>query len=334
MAVSEPVRVSVIIPSYNRKSELGQLLSALAGQTLPHRSFEVIVVDDGSDDGTREWLADHASGFGFSCAWFAQEHQGPGAARNRGMRHAAGDIFAFIDTDCIPQPDWLEQLIRPFAAGGVGAVGGREIINERDPLLMRCFHYLMTAPLTTGGMRGKEGKRLARFYPRTFNMAISRNAYERTKGFRRMYHAEDIELSFRIRQAGFALLYEGSAQVYHRRRNTVAQYARQLFNMGKARVTLARLHPGSLEPLHVLPALLVAAALFLALLPAWFPAASSILLPCAAAAMLFLALLATDSAVRLRAPRAFFVVPFLFLLQQGSYGIGFLLSLLRPEKVG
>jgi GT2 family glycosyltransferase len=327
------VPVSVIIPTYNRKSELEQLLAALAGQTLPSGSFEVIVIDDGSDDGTREWLRERASGFGFSFSWFAQERRGPGAARNLGMKHAAGGILAFIDTDCIPQPDWLEQLIQPFASARVGAAGGREIMDERDPLLMRCFHYLMTAPLTTGGMRGREGKRLARFYPRTFNMAISRKAYEATGGFRSMYHAEDIELSFRIREAGFELLYEGRAQVYHRRRSTVAQYARQLFNMGKARVTLARLHRGSLEPLHVMPALLVFAfALLLMLLPVWLHLAPYVLLPGIGAALLFLVILALDSAVRLHAPRAFFIVPFLFILQQSSYGIGFLLSLVRPEK--
>jgi len=333
VAQIEKMAISVIIPTYNRKSELEQLLLALARQTLAPGSFEVIVVDDGSRDGTREWLDEHKHGFGFPFSWFAQEHRGPGAARNLGMGKASGDIFVFIDTDCIPQPDWLQQLIKPFASGTVGAAGGREIINEHDPLLMRCFHYLMTAPLTTGGMRGKEGKRLARFYPRTFNMAISRKAYEATGGFKSMYHAEDIELSFRIRQAGFELLYQGRAQVYHRRRNTVAQYARQLFNMGKARVTLARLHRGSLEPLHVMPALLVVVALFLALLPAWLNAAPAILLPCSAAVLIFLVILAIDSVLRLRAPQAFFIVPFLFILQQGAYGIGFLLSLILPEKV-
>ena len=333
MATSEKVPVSVIIPTYNRKNELEQLLAALARQTLPPGSFEVIVVDDGSVDGTRDGLNEHLRGFDFPFSWFAREHGGPGAARNLGMEKAAGDIFVFIDTDCIPQPDWLEQLIKPFASGKVGAAGGREIINECDPLLMRCFHYLMTAPLTTGGMRGKEGKRLARFYPRTFNMAISRKAYEATGGFRSMYHAEDIELSFRIRQAGFDLLYEGRAQVYHRRRSTVVQYAKQLFNMGKARVTLARLHRGSLEPLHIMPALLVVVSLFLALLPAWLNAAPYVLLPCLSAAMLFLAILAVDSALRLHAPQAFLIIPFLFILQQGAYGIGFLLSLMRPEKI-
>jgi hypothetical protein len=82
-----------------------------------------------------------------------------------------------------------------------------------------------------------------------------------------------------------------------------------------------------------MPALLVVATLFLALLPAWLAAAPAVLLPCIAAVLVFLVILAIDSALRLRAPRAFFIVPFLFLLQQGSYGIGFLISLLRAEKV-
>ena len=77
----------------------------------------------------------------------------------------------------------------------------------------------------------------------------------------------------------------------------------------------------------------VVVALFLALLPAWFNAAPAVLLTCIAAVMLFLAILAIDSVVRLRAPQAFFIVPFLFILQQGAYGIGFLLSLIRPEKI-
>ena len=327
------VSVSVIIPTYNRKNELEQLLGSLARQTLPAGSFEVIVVDDGSGDGTEEWLREHKHRFGFSLSWFAQARGGPGAARNLGMEKAAGDIFVFTDTDCVTQPGWLAHLTKPFGSGTVGAVGGSEIINENDPLLMRCFHYLMTASLTTGGLRGTEGRRLARFYPRTFNMAISRKAYEAAGGFRRMFHGEDIELSFRIKQAGFDLLYEGSAQVYHRRRSTVAQYARQLFNMGRARVTLARLHPGSLEPLHLLPALLVVVFLLVALILPWLPFAPYIVPPCSAAAMLFLALLGVDSALRLRALSAFFIIPFLFILQQGAYGIGFLVSLIRPEKI-
>ena len=224
MEAIKHITVSVIIPTYNRKEELAKLLRSLNKQTLSPSSYEIIVVDDGSEDGTVEWLLEHKEQLTVSLSCYTQVRGGPGTARNLGMEKAVGEIFAFTDTDCIVQPEWLERLIEPFSSEEVGAVGGSEIINDHDPLLMRCFHYLMTAPLATGGLRGKKGKRLARFYPRTFNMAISRKVYQATGGFKKMFHAEDIELSYRIKQNGFDLVYEDSARVYHRRRNNLTQF--------------------------------------------------------------------------------------------------------------
>ena len=329
MEAIKHITVSVIIPTYNRKGELEKLLRSLDRQTLSPSSYEIIVIDDGSEDGTGEWLLEYKEQCAVSLSLYTQVRGGPGTARNTGMEKAAGEIFAFTDTDCIVQPEWLEHLIEPFSAEQVGAVGGSEIINDHDPLLMRCFHYLMTAPLATGGLRGKKGKRLARFYPRTFNMAISRKAYQVTGGFKKMFHAEDIELSYRIKQAGFALTYQDSAQVYHRRRSTVTQFVQQLFHMGKARVTLARLHPSSLEPLHILPALALALSLLLALLAvSWHPALS-LFLAYLVLGLLFLVMLGITSTMKLRSLKAFFLIPLLFILQQSAYGFGFFTSLLR-----
>lgn len=308
-----------------------KLLRSLTRQTLPD-AYEIIVIDDGSEDGTREWLLKQGGQIHPSLSFYTQERGGPGSARNAGMEKAAGEIFAFTDTDCIVQPDWLEHLTEPFSAEGVGAAGGSEIINDRDPLLMRCFHYLMTAPLATGGLRGKQGKRLARFYPRTFNMAISRKAYQATGGFKKMFYAEDIELSYRIKQAGFALTYQHAAQVYHRRRSTVTQFVRQLFQMGKARVTLARLHPSSLEPLHTVPALALGLSFLMAFLAiSWHPA-RTIFLSFLVLGLLFLTILGIMSAMHLRSLKAFFLIPVLFILQQGAYGVGFFTSLLRRRS--
>jgi len=192
------LKISVIIPTYNRKDQLEELLHSLNNQTLSPSQFEIIVVDDGSGDDTEEWLMKNIDKFKAKISFYTQIHRGPGAARNLGMEKAEGDIFAFTDTDCIAQPNWLENLIKPLHSEKVGAVGGKEIINNKDPILMRCFHYLMTSPLTTGGLRGKRGRRLAHFYPRTFNMAISRKAYQATKGFKKM---------------GFDLIYQDSAKV-------------------------------------------------------------------------------------------------------------------------
>ena len=305
------------------------LLHSLNSQTIPATHLDVIVVDDGSTDGTTEWLMQHKDEFDVSISLYTQVRGGPGAARNVGMEKAKGDIFAFTDTDCIAQPEWLASLIEPFTAEKVGAVGGSEIINDSDPLLMRCFHYLMTAPLTTGGLRGKRGKRLAHFYPRTFNMAISRKVYQQTGGFKPLFQAEDIELSYRIKQEGFKLVYEDSARVYHKRRNTVAQFVRQLFNMGKARVTLARLHPGSLEPLHVLPTAALCFFVLLACLAFCWQPVLPLFMACCAVGVLFLITLGVDASLKLHSFKAFFSVPFLFVAQQSAYGIGFITSLMR-----
>jgi len=325
-------KISVIIPTYNRKNELEKLLYSLNNQTLPPSQFEIIVVDDGSSDGTEEWLMKHKDQLKVKTSLYTQVHGGPGAARNLGMEKAHGDIFGFTDTDCITEPEWLEHLIKPFISEKVGAVGGREIINDKDPLLMRCFHYLMTSPLTTGGLRGKRGRRLAHFYPRTFNMAISRRAYHATEGFKKMFHAEDIELCYRIKKKGFDLIYEDSAKVYHRRRSTLIQFVKQIFHMGKARVTLARLHPSSLEPLHTLPALpLLFLFLLIPLSVCWHPALL-ILELYLGLGVLYLIIVAIDSALKLHSLKTFFLTPLLFILQQGAYGSGFLKSLISHKE--
>jgi len=326
------LRISVIIPTYNRKDELEELLHSLNNQTLPPSQFEIIVVDDGSSDGTEEWLMKNMDKFKVTISFYTQVHTGPGAARNLGMEEAEGDIFAFTDTDCIAQPEWLEHLIKPFNSEKVGAVGGREIINDKDPLLMRCFHYLMTSPLTTGGLRGKRGRRLAHFYPRTFNMALSRKAYQATEGFKKMFHAEDIELSYRIKKKGFDLVFEDSAKVYHRRRNHLIQFLKQIFHMGKARVTLARLHPSSLEPLHTLPALSLLLLFFLIFSSMGWHPALLVLALYLGLGLLYLVIVAINSALKLHSFKAFFLMPLLFILQQGAYGSGFLKSLISHKE--
>lgn len=328
MEATNRLKISVIIPTYNRKHELKNLLHSLNKQTLPPSQFEIIVVDDGSHDGTEEWLMQNTDKFKARISFYTQAHGGPGAARNIGMEKARGDLFAFTDTDCIAEPTWLKHLIEPFNSEKVGAVGGSEIMNDKDPILMRCFHYLMTAPLTSGGLRGKRGKRLAKFYPRTFNMAISRKVYQATKGFKKMFHAEDIELSYRVKQEGFDLIYQDSARVYHRRRSTLIQFVKQIFHMGKARITLARLHPSSLEPLHILPTLVLLFSFLLIFISIYWHPAFLILLLYLGVGLLFLIIVGMDSALGLHSVKAFFLVPFCFILQQGAYGMGFLTSLI------
>jgi GT2 family glycosyltransferase len=334
LAETDPFLISVIIAAYNRRQELQELLDSLAHQTISPDRFEIIVVDDGSTDDTLFCLKTLVDSGTENLFFYYQKNQGPGAARNRGMSMAAGDVFAFIDTDCRPLPDWLEELSRPFAGTRVGAAGGAEEYDEQGTALQRAIHICMTSAVTTGGLRGKTGVTLARYYPRTFNMAISREAYEKTGGFKPLYHGEDIELSFRIRQAGLELVFNERAKVQHRRRDSLGGFFRQVLEMGATRAMLARLHPQMLEPLHLAPAaglLALFSILAFAVFTNALPALLKLLL---AAVIIFLVMLGSAGSSAGNMPvkdrmRLFVLVPVVFVLQQSAYGIGFYQGLWR-----
>lgn len=101
--------ISVIIPTYNREDLLGKALESVLAQTLP--AAEIIVVDDGSSDGTAEL----AGGYGNRVRYIRQENRGPAAARNRGIGAAGGDLLAFLDSDDRFAPDKLEVQARAMA---------------------------------------------------------------------------------------------------------------------------------------------------------------------------------------------------------------------------
>ncbi len=316
--------VSVIIPSYNRQSELALLLDSLNHQTMPSSQFEVIVVDDGSTDGTRTYVEQEQHKWGDRLKIVFQNRVGPGAARNEGVKASRGEILAFIDSDCKAMPRWLERLCFPFQDSSVGAVGGPEVLNPEDPLLVKCFHYVMTSPLTTGGMRGKQGLRLARYYPRSFNMALSRKAFEKVGGFLPIFHGEDIELTYRIQEAGYRALFVEGATVYHRRRQTLATFFTQLKKMGEARALLFSLHPDMLEPLHALPAVGLVMAPGLALVALLQPGLRYPVALVSGIALFYLLTTATTGALQLRQTLAGPLVAVAFLVQQSAYGFGFL----------
>lgn len=106
-------RLSVVIPTYNRPRLLKRTLDSLVAQDAPRGSFEVIVVSDGSTDDTHVFLEAFCSQH-TAFRWYAQQNQGPSAARNHGFRKAEGDIVAFTDDDCEADPGWVREIIRLF----------------------------------------------------------------------------------------------------------------------------------------------------------------------------------------------------------------------------
>jgi GT2 family glycosyltransferase len=321
--------ISVIIPAFNRRAELEGLLAFLEKQTLHQNQFEIIVVDDGSTDDTPAFLKAVSRSGKNNFYFYCRQNSGPGSARDHGMLMAHAPFFAFTDTDCRPFPNWLEELLLPFQEKDVGAVGGAEEVHKDDSVLIHAIHFCMTSPFTTGGLRGKQGIKLARYYPRTFNMAISREAFNKTAGFRPLYHGEDVELSFRIKKEGFRVCYNQNARVYHKRRCSIKQFFFQVVNMGKARVSLASLHPELLEILHILPAAGVLIFALLLILSFFISAIFNILIILFITGFIFLAIIGFYAKKKFGCFSLLFLVPAVFTVQQAAYGIGFFWGLYK-----
>jgi glycosyltransferase involved in cell wall biosynthesis len=304
------MKYSVIVPVYNRSDEVTALLESLANQTF--KDFEVIVVDDGSTAP----CGDVCSRYPSMVRYFFKENEGRSPARNYGMERARGDYFVFFDSDCVIPADYFATLDARLSAAPLDCFGGPDAAHESFTTVQKAINFAMTSFLTTGGIRG--GKvQLEKFTPRTFNMGFTRQVWQRVGGFREMF-SEDIDMSMRIRGAGFSMGLIREAAVYHRRRVDFRKFARQVHVFGMSRITLHLLYPGSLKAVHCLPALFVVGCVALLLLglfrsPWW-------LAPLALyAVMLFVAALCSTRSLKVALP----AVPAAFI-QLWGYGTGFI----------
>lgn len=261
------MKYSFIIASYNRLDEINELIDSILKLDYPTSGFELIVSDDGSTDGTVDALKNRH--FAFSFQLLTQPNKGPGEARNHGMQYAQGDYFLFIDSDCILTPDYLNKLDSYLEATSADAFGGPDDCHESFPPLQKAINYSMTSFIGTGGIRGSE-KRVAKYYPRTFNMGIHRRVYERIGGMNSQRFSEDMDFSARIYEAGFKVALFRDAFVYHKRRSNLKSFFRQIFNSGVGRINLQAKYPDMLKPIHLAPAIIVLGTVFVLLTAPFF----------------------------------------------------------------
>jgi len=330
MVDSADIRLSIIVPSFNRKVEIEDLLLSLEKQDLPKQTFEVVIVDDGSTDGTDKWVMDFQSRSDVDVHLVRQDHKGPGAARNLGMEKAEGDVFVFIDSDCTAPPNWLRIIHNAFDNDPqLKAFGGRDDARSDFPPLLLAINYSMTSFLTTGGMRGGKKKRLAKFYPRSFNMGLHRDLYKKIGGFGNLRHGQDIEFSNRMIKSGEKVAHLPDCVVYHKRRTSLAKFFRQVYNWGVARINLYKIDPTMLEPLHFAPAVgfwMIVAFTFWALI---FPAVFSIWNVFFLLGLLALLLSGVHAAIKYKNIVTGLLVPIVMPLQITGYGLGFTLAFVR-----
>ena len=244
---------SIIIPVYNRPEELDELLMSLSSLEGT-RDFEVIVVEDGSSRPSEEVVRTHESDL--NIRYICQENTGPGGARNRGAEVAVGEMFIFLDSDTVLPPGYLEEVREALNTNPVPLWGGPDRASEDFTEIQQAISYSMTSFFTTGGIRGGKQK-LDKFYPRSFNMGVSAEVFREVQGFAKLRFGEDLDLSMRILEQGYASALFPKAWVYHKRRVNWRQFYKQVYNSGIARINLQILHPGSLKAVHLLPSLFV-----------------------------------------------------------------------------
>lgn len=235
--------ISVIIPTYNRRQFLPDLMDCLKKQDFPSDQFEIIIVDDGSTDGTwellRSWEAQHL------CVCVRQDHQGPGAARNLGATISRGRILAFSDSDCLPESGWLRAFAGEYAEFGhppASTVGGI-IENLAQGSWLRMFQ----------ARRGTD--HIANHHPSplyldTANASILKSAFLAVGGFHPAFTwSEDVDLGFRLRGAGIVLTTTPKAIVWHIGPRSLKEYLKRSYKIGYAKGRLALLFPDTFYPL-------------------------------------------------------------------------------------
>jgi len=309
-------KFSIIVPVYNRPYEVNELLQSMAAQT--DKDFEVIIVEDGSTNRC-ELICEHFKDR-LDITYYYKANSGPGLSRNYGCKQATGDYYIFLDSDCILPPDYMEIVKKELSNNPIDAFGGPDKAHPDFSPLQKAINYSMTSLFTTGGIRGKSEK-LTKFFPRSFNMGYSAEVWKATEGFSTMRFGEDIDMSIRILQNGFQTKLIKEAFVYHKRRSTLKQFFKQVFNSGVARINLHKKHPGSLKLVHWLPSLFITGLLTLFVLSVFVSAFFLLFI------VLHILLLWIDSTVRNQDPIVGFLSIITSYVQLTGYGLGFLLAI-------
>jgi glycosyltransferase involved in cell wall biosynthesis len=306
---------SFIVPVYNRPGELQELLESMAGQT--YTNFEVVIIEDGSDLKSDE-LVRRMTGR-LDIRYLDLPRSGPSTARNAGAQAASGEYLVFVDSDCILPAEYLHQVNNFLENQLVDFFGGPDQASEDFNLNQKAISYAMTSFLTTGGIRGGK-KKVTAFYPRSFNMGISRRAFIAVGGFpeTRMHPGEDMVLSIELIANGFPAGLIREAFVYHKRRTTLVSFFKQVYGFGKTRYIISRVYPETFKLLYLAPSVFlagVASLLVLTLLYGWV-----FLLP----VILWISLVWIDASFRNRSLLTGIMAVIASFFQLSGYGSGFL----------
>jgi glycosyltransferase involved in cell wall biosynthesis len=230
---------SVVVPTYNRLGRLRQVITALEQQAYPPDAYEVVVISDGSTDGTDAYL--EALRSTIRLRWFPQANRGPAAARNVGIHKADGEFIVFIDDDVVPEPQLLREHARSHHEAGreVVVVGplltpeGFEMspwVRWEQEMLMKQYRALL---------RGDWPASARQFY--TGNASLRRSHILAAGGFDEgLRRAEDVELAYRLANKGLDFIFNMQAVGMHFAERSFRAWFDAAYTYGRNDVIFAR----------------------------------------------------------------------------------------------
>jgi len=167
--------VSIIIPTYNRKSVLIEALLSLNKVDYPNKLFEVIVINDGSSDGTEDAIKSIRKKINYNFKYFDGGRRGISHAKNIAIKKSVGEIIVSTDDDCLFEKTWLKKIIKPFVKSYIGAVGGPDKAIKNENILAKSIDFTFSSFIGSGGIHGRFLKaKLGKCYPPGCNMAFRR----------------------------------------------------------------------------------------------------------------------------------------------------------------
>ncbi len=307
---------SLIIPVYNRPDEINELLQSLT-QTDYKNNFEVVIVEDGSTITCQDQIARYASQLQIS--YYFKANSGPGDSRNYGMSMAKGDYFIIFDSDCIIPVQYLSGVAASLSANYTHCFGGPDKALDSFSDIQKAINFAMTSFLTTGGIRGGSEK-IDKFQPRSFNMGLSKKAFEASGGFGNIHPGEDPDLSIRLWKLGYETKLFPNAYIYHKRRIDWDKFEIQVGKFGKARPILNSWYPEYAKITYFFPSVFII-GLCVALLLAIFGISQLLILY-----LIYFAIILITAWIQTRSLKIGIYSVFAVWKQFYGYGNGFLKS--------
>lgn len=241
------LKASVIIPTYNRSQIVKKCLNALLEQTFSYKDFEILVIDDGSTDATKDIVIKTQSSSRVSIEYFFQENKGPAAARNLGIKNAKGEILILIDDDIIATAKLLDEHINwhhQFKENNIATLGYVTWFPEFK--ITRFMYWLEHGgpQFTYGDLEGKTEIDFNYFY--TANISLKKKFLLENGLFDEdfPYPAyEDLELAYRLKRKGLKIFYNKNAVAFHFHQILVKDFLSRMEKVGESAYILLQKHP-------------------------------------------------------------------------------------------